>query len=367
MFRFLRPRPQAFASPALRFLLHLAVFPSLDPDRQARLVKGVNWQQLQDYPVLLPYVHHFLLRPKSPMQGVEVPQTIKTQAKARYLENIANNEQRLTYVLELCEGFRQLNADAVFVKGVAEIAMFYRHSAFLAQRPLADIDVLCRPADLQKVDAYLTANGYQFHDYGLQMDSPELLKQKCLDMVGHYVYNLNRLNHLELHPGVATGTNRNSYPKHFEERLFNRCAPVLVRNIPVRVPSPDDLLVYFICHAAGLKDHHAAVLHKTLPWDPPAERLPERRRELIHQRLDVHQLLYVFKLFNLLQALNGQINLRDITDQLLQVNNRQWIAHYLSLAKYAIPGFPLQARPLTLKQLAGERHILVEDLLAPQK
>lgn len=173
----------------------------------------------------------------------------------QFLTNLGQmNQFRYRYIEHLARLFAERGLKVLFIKGAAELIWFSQCPEYSRLRILGDTDVLCRPQDLEALDAVLQHQGQQLFWYDCANQAEA--KQHSLEAYSHYVYNVGQLNHLEVHPQVTAEFNRGSYPDSFTEYLWQTAVCRPLGDVPVYVPSPEAMVVYLLCHDASLKDHY---------------------------------------------------------------------------------------------------------------
>ena len=78
--------------------------------------------------------------------------------KAQYLRAWSENQRAIEVALPLVRALDEARIDAVVLKGLAMIARFYRDAG---ARPMADVDVLVRPADVSRARDAATGLGWR--------------------------------------------------------------------------------------------------------------------------------------------------------------------------------------------------------------
>ena len=99
---------------------------------------------------LLPLVYRNLIRLGDGDERIDA-------LKDRYLFTWSENQRFYHGVLPLLRAFEQAGIDAVVLKGLALIARFYRDPGL---RPMADVDVLVPPSDVERASELAVSLGW---------------------------------------------------------------------------------------------------------------------------------------------------------------------------------------------------------------
>ena len=156
--------------------------------------------------------------------------------------------RELTEVLGVLRG---VGIDVIVLKGAYLAQAIYKD---LALRPMADVDLLVRKADLERTEAILAAMGYApFH--GPHRDEDFLNCQ--------HLHPLARAGGppIEIHWTIESPTE----PFAIDiEGLWERARPARVADVDVLVLSPEDLLLHLCLHTTF---HHRLTLGLRGCWD----------------------------------------------------------------------------------------------------
>jgi hypothetical protein len=156
--------------------------------------------------------------------------------------------RQLTEVLGVLRG---VGIDVIVLKGAYLAQAIYKD---LALRPMADVDLLVRKADLERTEAILAATGYApFH--GPHRDEDFLNCQ--------HLHPLARAGGppIEIHWTIESPTE----PFAIDiEGLWERARPARVADVDVLVLSPEDLLLHLCLHTTF---HHRLTLGLRGCWD----------------------------------------------------------------------------------------------------
>ncbi|OGW36764.1 MAG: hypothetical protein A2Y97_13655 [Nitrospirae bacterium RBG_13_39_12] len=108
--------------------------------------------------LLGPYVYHNLKK----LQGNEnISDEVLAQFENEYYLTAVSNIEKLYASANIFQAFKKENIFGIPLKGVALIETLYRNPAI---RPMADIDILVKPDDCQKVRHVLGGLGYQLFE-----------------------------------------------------------------------------------------------------------------------------------------------------------------------------------------------------------
>ncbi len=299
-------------------------------DSACKDYSGINWERLSKASFLLPYCHY--------NENIELlssaPDWFCSKAKEVYLYQVSNNEDRIEQIQDLACLFEKAGLKVLFLKGAAELAYFHEDTNFLGRRYMCDIDLYCRPEDLETVDSLLQKETYRLWDHNLKHWDRESAGRFTLDKSAHYIYNAYGKNYMELHTQIAVGPNRLSYPPDFEQIIFSGSRKVDLRGIDVWVPEPEHLFLHSLCHAASRNNNQELIYLDSFFLDefsstdcavsPPV---------LVNRRLDICQLRYLLQMRELLARFKN-LDFAEIESQLSKVAERDLTQLYTTAARY---------------------------------
>jgi hypothetical protein len=249
-------------------ILCLAARTTLEPivERQlVELLRGpVDWERLwaqghlhEVLPLLTTTLRRLAVQAPIPAPWLE-------RAQRRYYATMLRNSTLADELLRVLAAFQQSGVEALPVKGLVLAETLY---GSLALRPLGDLDVLVRPADLPRARAALGELGYD------QADEPgyENAYHPYHDPP-YYRPVAGGSICLELHWGL--------WASHFFQleldALWRRVVPAQIHGTTLSILSPEDTLLHlaihrsrsalrlrFVCDVAELLRHHRA----TLDWE----------------------------------------------------------------------------------------------------
>lgn len=176
---------------------------------------------------LLPLVYQNVARLGDGKVGIEV-------LKERYLHTWSENLRFYYGVLPLLQAFEQVGVDAVVLKGLALIARFYRDPGV---RPMADVDVLVSPTDIEQASELAVGLGWHPR-YCL---TPGFLRVKHAGPFDHSVGVVCDMHWRVFEEAAAGGA---------DEDFRAAAELVTFQGTRLRVPSPTDQLLHVCGHAA---------------------------------------------------------------------------------------------------------------------
>ncbi len=167
----------------------------------------------------------------------------------RVLDILAGNLIRLH---DLHKALRALNAEGIHpvaLKGFGLLQTHYRDA--LHRRPMADVDLLLEPQLTERAGKLLMALGYQENSSGTP---------------SYALCRKSSYTKIDLHSGVW-------YLSPTEVKDFvSRCVYVELQGMPLRVPAPEDHLIYIAVHAVILHGHLRDMwledLHRLMSGEP---------------------------------------------------------------------------------------------------
>ncbi len=226
------------------------------------LLETVNWEDI------------FRYYPAECLAALPLPEPIATRVRTLANARHAANTRRLALIRTLTMRAAAEGIPLLYVKGAAEIVAHARSASFLSARIMADIDVLCPPAQIENLHHMLQAAGHDFYDYGLtevlQGDAAAVIRL-CLHKMGHLVYHHGHpTDTLEVHIAPTGVRDLRHYPPEFCDMLWRDAITVDLSGVGIQIPSPEHRLVYSLCHAASPKN---TLLFPSFPPRSPGQSL----------------------------------------------------------------------------------------------
>jgi Uncharacterised nucleotidyltransferase len=249
-------------------ILCLAARTALEPIVERQLVEllrgSIDWERLWAQGHLHEVLPLLTVTLRRLAAQAPIPAPWLAQAQRRYYATMLRNTALADELLRILAAFRQAGVAALPVKGLVLAETLY---GSLALRPLGDLDVLVRPADLPRARAALGELGFAqakepgyenaYHPYH---DPPYYRRA-----VGGPIC-------LELHWGL--------WASHFfqleTDALWRRAVPAQLHGAALSILSPEDTLLHlaihrsrsalrlrFVCDVAELLRRYRA----TLDWD----------------------------------------------------------------------------------------------------
>jgi hypothetical protein len=172
--------------------------------------------------------------------GVPIPPEIRQRLRETSLAVGARNARMLGHVGRLLKDLRAAGIDVAVLKGADLVERVY---ADVSLRPMADVDLLVRPADLQRASALLASKGYvpaapapgQEHQGAIE----ENLHVEPVRKPGGPL--------VELHYAIGTPARVGGVDM---EGVWTRMARGQVGGAEALVLSPEDLLLHLCIHVA---------------------------------------------------------------------------------------------------------------------
>jgi len=249
-------------------ILCLAARTALEPIVERQLVEllrgSIDWERLWAQGHLHEVLPLLTVTLRRLAAQAPIPAPWLAQAQRRYYATMLRNTALADELLHILAAFRQAGVAALPVKGLVLAETLY---GSLALRPLGDLDVLVRPADLPRARAALGELGFAqakepgyenaYHPYH---DPPYYRRA-----VGGPIC-------LELHWGL--------WASHFfqleTDALWRRAVPAQIHGATLSILSPEDTLLHlaihrsrsalrlrFVCDVGELLRRHRA----TLDWE----------------------------------------------------------------------------------------------------
>lgn len=163
-----------------------------------------------------------------------VPTAAMNALRNMYLESMIAGMQLHKSLHDLLSMLRGNNVAIIVLKGAHLAQLIYKN---VALRPMIDVDILVRKADLPRVHEMLLASGYR-----VSGDPARFEKEHF-----HYIYS-------PPDGGIGVEIHWNIQPPAFPvdvEGLWERALPVTIAGVEVLVLSPEDLLLHLCLHASS--------------------------------------------------------------------------------------------------------------------
>ncbi|MFP4088193.1 MAG: nucleotidyltransferase family protein [Desulfobacteraceae bacterium] len=204
---------------------------------------------------IAPMLYRFIKRSPAILQRMPILGEVYKSIEAAYVKTYMVNQSNFT---ELTDIIRRLNAsdiEVLLLKGAHLAPFVYKD---MGMRWMADIDILIRKKDLQKTHELLVDRGYRhpdmaavvWDDFGKRKevkDRAAVLKWYRTDHM-HLPYSHPKaIQQLEVHWRIA----RSQSPFSIDMNgLWERAWTEAVNGEPVKVLSPEDLLLHICVHDA---------------------------------------------------------------------------------------------------------------------
>ncbi len=163
-----------------------------------------------------------------------IPTTAVNALRSMYLESMITGMQLHKSLHDLLIMFQKENVAIIVLKGAHLAQLIYKN---VALRPMIDVDILVRKADLPQVHEMLLASGYR-----VSGDQARFEKEHF-----HYIYS-------PPDGGIGVEIHWNIQPSAFPvdvDGLWERAQPVTIAGVEVLVLSPEDLLLHLCLHASS--------------------------------------------------------------------------------------------------------------------
>lgn len=249
-----RGRP---ASPAARERLLLALGAAARPSA----LKGLSetaWGEILDLArrnAVTPLLHRRL---KPSYAHLEVPAAVQEELRKSYLMSGIRNTRLLGRLTPVLAALKTAGIDVVALKGVHLAELVYEE---VALRPMVDVDLLVRPADLRPAAHQLRALGY---GQGESPGARESGHQDPIDENQHLTpFQRPAWPTIELHYAIEIPERRKNVDS---DGLWARAVRVPLAGTDALVLSPEDLLLHLCTHTAL---HHAFSVNLLHLWDIP--------------------------------------------------------------------------------------------------
>jgi hypothetical protein len=204
---------------------------------QAGLVDA--WQglpQAAEEHGLAPLVYHHLTQAQ-----IEIPLSTRRELMGLALRHRSASQVRLAAVAEVLKAFHQKGIEPMLLKGAALAALVYPEPGL---RPMRDVDLLVKPAEIDGARQCLEALGYQV--------SP--VQEQLLPAHHHHLPAYTREKDgfwisVELHRRLFPATRH--YPSIGFDQLYPRAQHFGLNGEPALAPGWEELLWHIYRHAAG--------------------------------------------------------------------------------------------------------------------
>jgi hypothetical protein len=169
---------------------------------------------------------------------VKVPDKVLAPLREAFLTNGLRNALLYRDLEQVVGAFRQKGLPVIVLKGAHLAPTVYQ---IIASRPMADIDLLVKPNDLEKAAVTLLENGYSF-----EVEPGRIETWRLQHPGSHHLPSFSKPPHprLELHWVISAPPLSVEAPDVWQEaRLAN------LAGVEARVLSPEDLLIHLCLHA----------------------------------------------------------------------------------------------------------------------
>ncbi|MEZ4728996.1 MAG: nucleotidyltransferase family protein [Caldilineaceae bacterium] len=166
-----------------------------------------------------------------------VPAAVQTHCQQRYLDSAYRNLQLYQHGLTLLKALRQAGLAVIVLKGVYLAYTVYGDRAL---RPMADVDILVKHADVPAVEAVLQASGYTLSDW----------KHRTWCLRNHYhlsYWNPITAITIEVHWHIQRPTA--PYPINVDV-LWQQAQPVTMVGVQTQALSHEHLVLHHSLHIA---------------------------------------------------------------------------------------------------------------------
>lgn len=188
----------------------------------------------------------------------DAPAALRRAAEAAYMGSAAHAALRFYELGGILDDFGRIGLEALVLKGAALAETAYEN---VALRPMGDLDLLVREADLEAAGRVLEARGYR------------LAADEAPDLAHHWAYvrplAVGVMSAVELHRRpLATPPFDRALPA---DELFARAEPARIADFDARIPCGADMLL----HVAG----HLVLQHarsERLIWVADVDRIARR-------------------------------------------------------------------------------------------
>lgn len=208
-----------------------------DDDLYAEL-RGIDvesWRQLVDRAAwhgVAPLLYHRLQR----VVNLVIPREHGARLHHLYLHCLLKNRAILEQLSEIVRETTKAGCSVLVLKGAYLSYCVYQEAAL---RPMADIDFLARPHDVEEVQRHLHTLGYRYTAGSTTIDYSGHHHLRPLSRVGSVDIEVHR----DLAPEGAPF-------EHDIIGLWDRSTHTRVGDLDIPHPAPDDLLLHLCTHAA---------------------------------------------------------------------------------------------------------------------
>lgn len=208
-----------------------------DDDLYAELrgIDVASWHQLVDQAAwhgVAPLLYYRLRH----VENLVIPQEPSARLRHLYLHCLLKNRAILEQLSEIVRETTKAGCSVLVLKGACLSYCVYQEAAL---RPMADIDLLARPHDVENVQRHLNTLGYRYAAQSPAIDYSEHHHLRPLSKVGAVDVEV----HHDLAPEGAPF-------KHDIIGLWDRSTRTRVGDLDIPHPAPDDLLLHVCTHAA---------------------------------------------------------------------------------------------------------------------
>ena len=164
-----------------------------DLDSELGRIDVESWRQLVDraeWHGVAPLLYHRLRH----IENLVIPQQEGERLHHVYLHNLLKNRSILEQLSEIVREITEAGCSVLVLKGACLSYCVYQEAAL---RPMADIDLLVRSQDAEKVQRHLNTIGYRYTAGSTVVDYSRHHHQRPISKVGSVgvVINVNEVSH----------------------------------------------------------------------------------------------------------------------------------------------------------------------------
>jgi hypothetical protein len=246
--------PPSTRSPALhRLLAALAVPPAPDGLGALRGLDAAGWEpllELAERHRVLPLLHRAL---EAHFAGLQVPPAVQARLRSAHRLVGVRNTLLLARLGELLGRLRDAGIPVLVLKGAHLAELIYEE---VALRPMADVDLLVRPAQLAQAAELIGALGFRPEGAAAGAGARQ---QAAVDTSQHATPLVHPAGlRVEVHYAIEA---RAVMPAIDLEGLWRRAQPALIGGAEALVLAPEDLLLHLCTHAAIHHGFDVNLLH----------------------------------------------------------------------------------------------------------
>ena len=329
----------------------------------------VQWSALSVLKPFLPYLHDWL---PLPVNSSHQFSDLSHQCAAAFKRNLLINRLRTELIGRIADTLSQQGIRCVFMKGAAELVRANHSTAYRGRRSMDDIDLLCSPEALESADKALLSMGFEYSLEHFGKDNSVFAQRSAaLEHAAQLIYRITiggRSLEVELHRDVSSGRKRRNYPPDFARTLLESAESIDLEGRSVLVPPLEIMLVQMLAHAASATNHYFLVWQTNESFKPFIEKFVQDNDQIarIQLQIDLYQLDFLYKLKNLLQQFEGNIERTTVLRMLAEIKDRRILEIYLSLGQQFLPHFATFASGGHSKSLGEERRRLILTELVQQ-